>query len=254
VKTNKLNQNFQNNIMTNKIELNLICQSKGGSGKTLLGTLIAHVFAQRNHKNVLFVDMDSSTNSLSKNIAGLIKDENKERVSLLNNKQVLVRDLLISYIESLSDLHFTKIYADMGSPESEQLPSIFNDLNFAEFCDELKITVKFHIVITAGGYLASIEYLKKMLSVVNSDSVVVWRSITSFTNYANLTEELRANCNQLQLQLREFGDFDPSSNLGNLILTSITKSIPLSEYSTGARIKMKGELVRNFSPEMTDGE
>lgn len=240
--------------MTNKIELNLICQAKGGSGKTFLATLIAHVYAQKNDKNVLFVDMDSSTNSLSKNIAGLIREENKEKVSLLNTKQVLVRDLLISYIESLSDLHFTKIYADMGAPESEQLPSIFNDLNFAEFCDELKINVKYNIVITAGGYVAAIEYLKKMMLVVDNDSIVVWKNITSFNNYPNLSDELEANCNKLQLQLREFGDFDHSTNLGNLVISSITKSIPLSEFSTGARIKMKGELVRNFSPEMSDGE
>ena len=241
-------------MTNNKIELNLICQAKGGSGKTMLATLIAHAYTQKNDKSVLFVDMDSSTNSLSKNIAGLIKEENKERVSLLNNKQVLVRDLLISYIESLADLHFTKIYADMGAPESEQLPALLTDLDFVEFCDELKIKVNFHIVITAGGYVASIDYLKTMLSVVDNDSITVWRNITTFNNYPNLTNELEDNCKALKLNLRAFGDFDASTNLGALILSSITKSVPFLDYSTGARIKLKGELVRNFNPEMSDGK
>jgi hypothetical protein len=90
-------------------------------------------------------------------------EDRTETLSLLNDKEVLVRDKFIAYLESLVDTPFNDIYFDFGAPESEQLPALIErDLPFKEFLDELDFQAHFHIVVGGGGaYTSSVEYLQK---------------------------------------------------------------------------------------------
>ena len=75
------------------------------------------------------------------------------------------------------------------------------------------------------------------------------RSITTFSNFPILAQELQTNCKKLGLTLRQFGYFEPSSNLGSQILDGIRKGYGIGDYQTGAKIKLKKELNDNFKDE-----
>ncbi len=223
-------------------QLHFIIQAKGGVGKSLLTYLFA--LTQQNNSGSLFVDVDSSTETSTRQLH-FLGDSRTESLSLLNDKEVLVRDNLISYLESLAESPFETIYFDFGAPESEQLPALLErDVPFLEFLDELGCEAHFHIVVGGGGaYAPSVAYLQKILKALQEQfKVTVWKSITTFNNFPVLAEELQHNCQVMNLTLKGFGDFEPSSNLGGQILDGIRKGYKLEEYQTGARLRLKKEL------------
>jgi hypothetical protein len=230
-------------------QLNFIVQAKGGVGKSLL-TYLFGLTKQSDELN-LFVDVDSSTKTSTRQLTYLGEDRT-ETLSLLNEKEVLVRDKFITYLESLTETSFKNIYFDFGAPESEQFPALIErDLPFKEFLDELDFQAHFHIVVGGGGaYTPSVEYLQKMLKALNHQfEITIWQSITTFNNFPILSKELQNNCDKLKIRLCQFGDFDPSSNLGSQILDGIRKGFGINNYQTGARIKLKKELNDNFKNE-----
>lgn len=231
-------------------ELHFILQSKGGVGKSLLAYLLG--LANQHSEQTLFVDVDSSTETSTRQLK-FLGEARMETLSLLNEKEVLVRDNLISYLESLSDSPFQRIYFDFGAPESEQVPALLErDLPFKEFTDAMNYQAVFHVVIGGGGaYKASVEYLQRLLRALNLQfEVIVWQSITTFNNFPGLATELKANCENLGLRFRTFGDFDPGSNLGSQILDGIRRGYGREEYQTGARIRLNKELNDHFKDEL----
>ena len=233
-------------------QLNFILQAKGGVGKSLLTYLLA--IAEQNSEKSLFVDLDSSTGTSTRQLR-FLGDLRTEAVSLLNEKQVLVRDSLISYLESLAETPFDRIYFDLGAPESEQLPALIErDIPFKDFVDELGCKANFHIVIGGGGmYKSSVDYLHKLLMALQNEfEVTVWQSITTFNNFAKLGEELERNCKALGLRFRKFADFDPGSKLGSHILDGIRKGYSIGEYQTGAKLRLKKELNDHFKDELNN--
>ena len=230
-------------------KFHFIAQSKGGVGKSLLMYLFALKYGH-NH-DTLFVDLDSSTES-SKNQLSFIDPDNFDMVSLSDDKEALIRDQLISYLEIVSVSRFEQVYFDMGSPESAQLPALIKyDLPMKEFADELGFEMIFHIVIAAGtAYKPSVNYLTQMIQTVGADfKIIVWKSITSFRKFPELADELEANCRKLKLEFRQFGDFEPGSNLGALILDGARLGYGLKDYQPGVRMKLRGQLRMHFNHE-----
>ncbi len=230
-----------------KKELNFIIQAKGGVGKSLLTYLLAIAHAENQHS--LFVDVDSSTQTSTKQLK-FLGESRTETLSLLNEKEALVRDNFISYLESLTASNFEQIFLDLGAPESEQIPALIErDIPFKEFLDAIDCVARFHIVIGGGGaYTPSIEYLKKMLNVIKADfEIVVWKSITTFNNFVSLAEELKANCKKLNIPLRQFGDFDANTFIGGQILDGIRRGLAQSEFPIGAKLRLSKELKDNFA-------
>jgi hypothetical protein len=228
--------------------INYIVSAKGGVGKSILSYEWAVYSTHKNRNDILFVDLDNSTQTSTKQLKFLGENQ-LETISLLNEKEVLVRDNLVSYLESLSASTFEEIVFDLGNPESEQMPALIErDLPFAEFMNELGFNAVFNVVIGGGGaYRASVEYLQKLLKVLKGEfEVVVWLNITSFSKFPELASELEKNCHTLGLKLKRFGNFDPSSNLGSSILDGIRKGYGLSDYATGARLALKNDLIRTF--------
>ncbi len=232
--------------MSRIIEFTL--QSKGGVGKSF-HTYCRALSVPDEHS--LFVDVDSSTQTSTRQLK-FLGAERLETISLLDNRDVLVRDTFLGYMESLSESAFERIYMDFGAPESEQIPALIQrDIPFREFCDELGFDILFNIVIGGGGaYKASVDYLQKIVSVLKGEfKIIVWENITSFNQFPVLSTELGANCKSMGLQYKRFGDFEPSTLLGGQILDGIRRGYSLSDYSPGARIRMKKELKENFGHE-----
>ena len=232
-------------------QLHFVVQAKGGVGKSLLTYLLG--LSNHSNEDALFVDVDSSTQTSSRQLK-FLGEHRTETLSLLNDKEVLVRDKFIAYLESLADTPFQNIYFDFGAPESEQFPALIErDLPFKEFLDELDFEAHFYLVVGGGGaYASSVEYFQKMMKVLGNDfDVAVWKSITTFNNFPLLAQELERNCHKLQIPLRQFGDFEPSSNLGSQILSGIRLGYALNDYQTGARLALKKELKQNFGYEQS---
>ncbi len=233
-------------------KIHFIIQSKGGCGKSMLTYLLALAKAKR--KDCLFVDADGSTNTSTRQLKFL--GENRlEKLSLLNPKKVLVRDILVTYLESLKDSPFQEIYFDFGAPESEQLPALIErDLPFKRYCDALDFQVHFHIIVAGGGaYLASIEYMQDILRVLKNEfQTTVWQNLMTFTNFENLGEELADNCENMNLDLRHYGDFEPNSNIGGQIIDNVRLGYGLDNYQLGPKFRMYAELEQNFSYELQD--
>ena len=104
--------------MSRIIEFTL--QSKGGVGKSF-HTYFRALSVPDEHS--LFVDVDSSTQTSTRQLKFLGADR-LETISLLDNRDVLVRDTFLGYMESLAESSFEKIYMDFGAPESEQIPAL----------------------------------------------------------------------------------------------------------------------------------
>lgn len=236
--------------MQTKRKLNFILCSKGGVGKSMLTLLFALV--KENDEHSVFIDLDNSTQTSTKQLK-FLGSNRTETVSLLNDKEVLVRDNLISYLESLVSSPFNEFFFDLGSPESEQMPALLDrDIPFKEFLDELGFEAHFHVVVGGGGaYKPCIEYLQKLLKSLHGQfDITVWKNITSFNNFQALGNELKQICHDLAIRFRQFGDFDPSSHLGNQILDGIRLGNGFNDYQTGARLRIKKELNTNFKNEL----
>ena len=229
-----------------KRKFHYILQAKGGVGKSLYAYLRA--LSEKDH-STLFVDLDSSTHTSERQLAFLGSSQ-METFSLIDKREMLVRDIFAGYVESLSETQFDVIYMDFGSPESEQFPAFLSkDIDFKEWCEELEAEVTFHIIIAGGGaYLACVEYLDKIRRALNGQfRIIAWENLNTFKQFPNLSTELRRNCIGLGIEHREFGDFDANSLLGSQILDGIRQGHGLDQYPPGARIRLRKELRDNFS-------
>lgn len=228
-------------------KLHFILQAKGGVGKSLLTYLLAQT--QVKNPTVLFVDVDASTQTSSRQLK-FLNENQLEAVSLLDRHEKLVRDRFIDYLESLKDTQYSEIYFDFGAPESEQFPALISkDIPFKKFLDKLNLEAHFHIVIAGGGaYYASIEYLRKIGLAINGNfQITIWKNITSFDNMETLAIELEKNCMSKNQKLAQFGDFEPHSSLGAEILENICLGLPMDKFGIGASLKMYQELKDNFN-------
>lgn len=232
-------------------KMHLILQAKGGVGKSLLTYLFALTKAHK--PDTLFVDVDSSTKTSTRQLV-FLRENQLESISLLNNHEMLVRDIFIKYLESVSQTNFKEIFFDFGAPESEQFPALMkHDIPFKLFLEKIGYKAHFHIVVAGGGsYFASMDYLQKIGLVINNEfPITVWKNITSFNNSENLASELEETCKSTGLKLAQFGDFEPHSSLGSEILGNISKGIPIEKYWIGAGMKINYELKLNFNYEQS---
>ncbi|MCF0057159.1 hypothetical protein [Dyadobacter sp. CY356] len=230
-------------------KFHFIAQSKGGVGKSLLMYLFALKYGDK--KDILFVDLDSSTESSKKQLSFIDRD-NFDVVSLNDDRDVLVRDLLVGYLEEASESRYEQVYFDLGSPESAQLPSLIRyDLPMKEFADESGFEMIFHVVIGGGtAYQSSVNYLEQIRAAVGNDfKIIVWKSITSFRGFASLVLDLEERCVKAGLRLRQFGDFEPRTAQGGEILDGARLGWGLENYSRGTRLKLKGQLQTDIKDE-----
>lgn len=220
----------------------IICQAKGGVGKSILSYLTA--LSMYEDDNCLFVDCDSSTQTSTRQLKFLGEDRT-ETISLLDSEGILIRDKLISYLESIKDTPFHTVVFDLGAPESEQLPALFqHDVPLQELAEELGFDFQFNVVIGGGGaYAASMDYLGKLITALGNEfKIELWQSKTSFNSFPELGEELKSIAGKLDLNLITFGNFSPNSDIGSTILNGIRLGYTLQQYSVGSRIRLSSEI------------
>lgn len=100
-------------------QVNLILQSKGGVGKSLLTWFLANRYST--DENVLFMDVDDSTRTSSSRLASILSSPERSMFyPILNEQKKLEREYFLGLFERISKLEAEVIFLDFGAPESEE--------------------------------------------------------------------------------------------------------------------------------------
>lgn len=217
----------------------IVCQSKGGSGKSFITTLIAHKF--ENDTNVAFIDMDSSTKTLKNQIAFIDKSRVKE-ANILNAAGKIERDSFVKFFERFDTVKEDKIFIDMGATESEQLYQFLKfDLppsELKEYFDEIACELIF-IVPVAGNTatVATSTYAKELYELVNPIFVVNVMENMELTDSASSMQI--ANIVGKNVYIQQYGYTESETERGSRIVNMIKNGESSSTLSSLTKSKIR---------------
>lgn len=233
-------------------KIHFILQSKGGAGKSFLTYLLA--LKEEANEKALFVELDSSTKSSTKNLrflAGRTPARFAE-LSLLDDRRKIVRDKLIAGVEGLNKLEgYESIYCDCGAPESEQFPALVSyDLkakDLKDFADYLGVKFVFHIVVAGGtSYVSCVDYMQQLVSNLGGlFEIYIEINETTFYGFSHLLEEVKSYASDKKNKItavRNFGDIDITSDIGKSIMANIEQGNGFDELPFAAKLKMRNEF------------
>lgn len=225
----------------NKKQIYFIAQSKGGVGKSFLTTLLAHKYEET--EETMFVDMDSSTRTLSKQIA-FIDNPNYRIVKqeILNSSGKIERDSFVTVLENLVELAGKKIFVDFGATESDQLYQFFlSDIEMEDliaFFEESNTELTLVIPIAGNTALAStLSYAQEMIKVCNN----------SFPVLVMENEELTSNDDSFEIEgvlgvdhrIYKYGKTEGDTDRGKRIVQLIQQAKSMRELGTLTVSKLK---------------
>jgi len=226
-------------------------QSKGGAGKSML-TYLQALKHERNEK-VAFVDLDSSTQTSTRQLHFLARQETNRlfSVDIFDHLKKIEREKLYDILEAFNSQPFDEIFYDFGAPESEQLPSLFSlDFTieeFKEFEKELKAKFVFNVIMSGGtSYTSTFHYLKNLVSIVKGKfEIVMYLNELTFLNYQLLIEELEEFSKKAKIKMALFGDIHIDRNSGQIITENIRNGMGFSSYkSFAAKTIIKREIAK----------
>jgi cellulose biosynthesis protein BcsQ len=153
-------------------QVNLILQSKGGVGKSLLTWFLANHYSDNN--NVLFMDVDESTRTSSSRLASILSSSDRSLFyPILNEQKKLEREYFLSLFERISNLSTEQIFLDFGAPESEEFRKLLEyEISAEDLSIELSamgISLALYIVIAGRDAFESCSrFLFSMRSIIGS--------------------------------------------------------------------------------------
>ncbi|MEZ0483199.1 hypothetical protein [Fibrella aquatica] len=232
-------------------EFHFILQAKGGVGKSYFAYLQA--LRLENEPGALFIDIDNSTRTTTRQLAFLKKQKRVANISLFNERDKQDRQRLPAILVELATEPFNKYYLDFGAPESEQFPAMLRQ----DFSAQLLQTVEQHIqakfifhCIIAGNtaFKSCMEYLVELANqLYNIFPIEVQLNEFSVTGQSGESEKeqraILANlCKQHSLPLKSFGRIDPTDAPGRNIVHYAQTGKGLSEFGFIEGLMMKQEL------------
>lgn len=236
-------------------KIHFIIQNKGGSGKSLAFYLIA--LKNEFNNTSYFIDLDSSVRTSQMQLK-FLQGKTPARfavMNLLDARAKLDRQLLFENIQDLisKEGSYEDFYMDFGSPESDQLTSLFStDYTIEEFKQietELGCQFKFDVIIAGGSsYKPCTNYLQKVVNLINGNfEVDIYINQGTFANFANLVEEIEnyARINKKKISgIKYFGDFDETTSPHKQILFFIQEGRGMEAYKFIQKIKILKELAK----------
>lgn len=226
-------------------------QSKGGVGKSML-TYLQALKHEKNEK-VAFVDLDSSTQTSTRQLHFLARQETNRlfSVDIFDHLKKIEREKLYDILQAFNSQSFEAIYIDFGAPESEQLPSLFSlDFTieeFKEFEKELKAKFVFNVIMGGGtSYESTFNYLKNLISIVKGMfEIVLCLNELTFQNYQLLIDELEDFGRKAKSRVIKFGNIHIDRNSGQIITESIRNGKGGSSFkSFAAKTIIKREIAK----------
>ena len=237
-----------------KQQINLVISNKGGCGKSTLFYLFA--LANKHNPNASFVDCDFQTETSTRQVSLFLEPSQFQTLKLVDERNVLQRDKIISFWESLMSTPNVECFMDFGSAESEGLLHLIeDDVPFVEFANAVNQEFVFNVVVAGGAaYKACVNYLIKLHTILkNKFRIVVYANLTSFSQFPELHKELHNNIKKMNnTEIVDWGDIQPSTFIGTQILDNIRRGGDISNLSIGPKLKLIRELKNNFNYEQED--
>ncbi len=229
------------------------CQAKGGTGKSML-TYLQGLKHEDDIKSA-FIDLDSSTQTSSRQLAFLFKEEKPDRlftVDIFDSIKKIERERLIKVIESFSQKSFDNIFIDFGAPESEQLPTLltldFSPEEFKDFEEETGASFIFNVLVCGGtSFSSTSDYLKKLANILDGKfPIVVYANMFTFKEYTSQLDQLINWSKKAKAidKVVEFGDIEVDRSSGQKIIDLIKDGQGKEGYKNEwmARTKIKRRL------------
>lgn len=232
-----------NQMKETKKKIQLVCQSKGGAGKSVFTYMAATKYPEWQ-----IFDMDDSTTTTMKNLAF----RKPVHISFLNEQKSIDRGKFTSFIETVSGKDFVGNYlCDLGGSTSQQLPTYIKHIgaeNLKEVLDSFDIELEL-ICVMAGGsiFSACYNYLVDLAETVDKQFNIT----VALNEYLPLTTD----------QSKIFNTFIEATNLKVVpyyiskdnteivqerIESVLGSGIPLSEAPVLSRMYFK-EGLKNFT-------
>lgn len=228
-------------------------QNKGGVGKSMLTYLLALKHQKDSFDNkdnldkILFSDGD---------ILNLTTDRQCKfltiaHVNLMDKNQKFQRDKLLRSLEFFSKVESEIIYIDFGASESGQFPALvsldYSSELFQDFAKNFDIQIVVNVVVAGGtSFIPCTDYLKNVVAALEHRiQIKVWVNDWTFKNDTPETlVELFNYCQQENMVIHRFGNFDTDSSVGSEIMNKIKVGCGFDDYDFIHKMSLRKELDR----------
>lgn len=145
-------------------KVNLIIQSKGGVGKSLLVWFIAQL---EKDKPTAFIDLDESTLTTANRLGKIVGENRVRHFKILNENKKLEREKILNLFEVIASTKTSTWYIDFGAPESEEFKRLLSfDIEAEPLVEELKsIGIELNLLIVIAGRDALVSCLNYYQSI-----------------------------------------------------------------------------------------
>lgn len=212
-------------------------QGKGGTGKSFLTYLLANKF--RHEKDSLFIDADTENKTSSaQNLKFISPPSRLAYFSILDDKNKIKRDKITKMLDRFGkeDFPFEKVFIDMGATESIQFLRLFADdfepsiLKKIEEKYQLKFI--FNVVIAGNtSYAACVNFLEKVQQIFQENhQIIIYANAEEFRNSYTQMENLRELGKLHKLAVKEFGNTEKNSTIGDEIATMMIEGKSIDDY------------------------
>ncbi len=221
--------------------IHLICQAKGGVGKSFFTYLVYHKY--KHDQTVAYLDLDNTNQTtLSR-----LKDKARS-FNVLDAKRKINREAFLSLIENISLARAKDTFwVDMGATESIEFLNMLTqtypaDVLKEEF-DQLGIDLHFDVIISGGDvYTACIKFLNQLSQTVSGVfAITCWINKGRFN--ADLDSDYLDQIRQFSSQaisVKQFGSTENEESDARLIeLIKNGTEIDPARLSLATRIKYR---------------
>lgn len=228
-------------------------QNKGGVGKSMLTYLLAlkHQRDTFEHGNNLDKILFSDGDILNLTTDRQCKFLTIAHVNLMDKNQKFQRDKLLRSLEFFSKVEAEIIYIDFGASESGQFPALvsldYSSELFQDFAKNFDIEIVVNVLVAGGtSFIPCTDYLKNVVvALEHRIPIKVWVNDWTFKNDTPETMvELFSYCQQENMAISRFGNFDTDSSVGSEIMNKIKVGCGFNDYDFIHKMTLRKELDR----------
>lgn len=176
-------------------KLQFICQSKGGSGKSILTFLLAEKY-----KKAIILDLDEATKTSSLQLA--YRDPKK--ISFMNAENNIDRGLFDTFMETVASSKNGHFLCDLGGTTSEQLTIYFKQMGseLKPVLTDMGINLELYVVVSGGNnFVQTITYLDELVLAGKSDFQIKVFKNEYYDFTSDQTTALESYCELHELDL-----------------------------------------------------
>lgn len=224
-------------------QVNLVLQSKGGVGKSLLIWFVAQL--EKESKSA-FIDLDESTQTSSLRLGKIIGENRVRHFKILNENKKLEREKILNLFEVIAETKTDKWYIDFGASESDEFKRLLIfDISANSLFNELQnmgIELRVFVIIAGRDALASCaNYYHHLKTLIGEDiSCLALMNEGTFGGIESI-EQGKETLQNAKIEFKSFGSLGESEN-GKDVIRLITESKEPSTLNFAGRLTYRKAL------------